>query len=103
MSSDYMAVLMSTALTTDPIVEKTKVIDGLNQEKPYNVHDLTFRVDLVGNDGNGDKNDYTNLTATTWQELDQKLSPGEKLLGNMLGPSLTVIDGVLGGMEFTRR
>lgn len=57
---------------------------------------------MVGNDGNGDKNDYANLTATSWQELDQKLSPGEKLLGNMLGPSPMLIDGVLGDMEFTR-
>ncbi|KAI7762618.1 hypothetical protein LZL87_008964 [Fusarium oxysporum] len=102
MLSDYMAVLMSTALTTDPIIEKIKVLDGYNQEKPYNLHDLTFRVDLVGNDGNGDKNDYANLAATSWQELDQKLSPGEKLLGNMLGPSPMLIDGVLGDMEFTR-
>jgi hypothetical protein len=97
-----MAVLMSTALTTDPIIEKIKVLDGYNQEKPYNLHDLSFRVDMVGNDGNGDKNDYANLTATSWQELDQKLSPGEKLLGNMLGPSPMLIDGVLGDMEFTR-
>uniref|UniRef100_A0A0D2YIW4 Uncharacterized protein n=1 Tax=Fusarium oxysporum (strain Fo5176) TaxID=660025 RepID=A0A0D2YIW4_FUSOF len=102
MLSDYMAVLMSTALTTDPIIEKIKVLDGYNQEKPYNLHDLSFRVDMVGNDGNGDKNDYANLTATSWQELDQKLSPGEKLLGNMLGPSPMLIDGVLGDMEFTR-
>ncbi|KAH7154579.1 hypothetical protein DER46DRAFT_578414 [Fusarium sp. MPI-SDFR-AT-0072] len=102
MLSDYMAALMSTALTTDPIIEKFKVLDGYNQEKPYNLHDLTFRVDLVGNDGNGDKNDYANLAATSWQELDQKLSPGEKLLGNMLGPSPMLIDGVLGDMEFTR-
>ncbi|KLP01968.1 uncharacterized protein Y057_7813 [Fusarium fujikuroi] len=102
MSSDYIALLMSTALTTDPIIDKIKVLDGFNQEKPYNFHDLTFRVDLVGNDGNGDKDDYANLATTSWQELDQKLSPGEKLLGNMLGPSPTVIDGVLGGMEFTR-
>ncbi|SCO90231.1 uncharacterized protein FRV6_14359 [Fusarium oxysporum] len=102
MLSDYMAVLMSTALTTDPIIEKIKVLDGYNQEKPYNLHDLSFRVDLVGNDGNGDKNDYANLTATSWQELDQKLLPGEKLLGNMLGPSPMLIDGVLGDMEFTR-
>ncbi|QGJ00606.1 hypothetical protein CEK26_002050 [Fusarium fujikuroi] len=102
MSSDYIALLMSTALTTDPIIDKIKVLDGFNQEKPYNFHDLTFRVDLVGNDGNGDKDDYANLATTSWQELDQKLSPGEKLLSNMLGPSPTVIDGVLGGMEFTR-
>ncbi|KAL5586769.1 hypothetical protein FOBRF1_016639 [Fusarium oxysporum] len=102
MLSDYMAVLMSTALTTDPIIEKIKILDGYNQEKPYNLHDLSFRVDLVGNDGNGDKDDYANLTATSWQELDQKLSPGEKSLGNMLGPSPMLIDGVLGGMEFTR-
>ncbi|RKK69622.1 hypothetical protein BFJ69_g12564 [Fusarium oxysporum] len=102
MLSDYMAVLMSTALTTDPIIEKIKVLDGYNQEKPYNLHDLSFRVDMVGNDGNGDKNDYANLTATSWQELDQKLSPGGKLLGNMLGPSPMLIDGVLGDMEFTR-
>ncbi|KAG7404937.1 hypothetical protein Forpe1208_v014673 [Fusarium oxysporum f. sp. rapae] len=102
MLSDYMAAPMSTALTTDPIIEKIKVLDGYNQEKPYNLHDLTFRVDLVGNDGNGDKNDYANLAATSWQELDQKLSPGEKLLGNMLGPSPMLIDGVLGDMEFTR-
>ncbi|RBA22467.1 hypothetical protein FPRO05_00814 [Fusarium proliferatum] len=102
MSSDYIALLMSTALTTDPIIDKIKVLDGFNQEKPYNFHDLTFRVDLVGNDGNSDKDDYANLATTSWQELDQKLSPGEKLLGNMLGPSPTVIDGVLGGMEFTR-
>ncbi|KAF5602069.1 uncharacterized protein FSUBG_7904 [Fusarium subglutinans] len=102
MSSDYMAVLMSPALTTDPIIEKIKVLDGFNQEKTYNFHDLTFRVDLVGNDGNGDKNDYANLAATTWEELDKKLTPGEKLLGNILGPSPMVIDGVLGGMEFTR-
>ncbi|EXM14354.1 Membrane attack complex component/perforin (MACPF) domain [Fusarium oxysporum f. sp. vasinfectum] len=102
MLSDYMAVIMSAALTTDPIIEKIKVLDGYNQEKPYNLHDLSFRVDLVGNDGNGDKNDYANLTATSWQELDQKLLPGEKLLGNMLGPSPMLIDGVLGDMEFTR-
>ncbi|EXL92085.1 hypothetical protein FOIG_14750 [Fusarium odoratissimum NRRL 54006] len=102
MLSDYMAVLMSTALTTDPIIEKIKILDGYNQEKPYKLHDLSFRVDLVGNDGNGDKNDYANLTATSWQELDQKLSPGEKSLGNMLGPSPMLIDGVLGNMEFTR-
>ncbi|KAF5989015.1 hypothetical protein FBULB1_1170 [Fusarium bulbicola] len=102
MSSDYMAVLMSPALTTDPIIEKIKVLDGFNQEKTYNFHDLTFRVDIVGNDGNGDENDYANLAATTWQELDKKLTPGEKLLGNILGPSPMVIDGVLGGMEFTR-
>ncbi|KAH7470150.1 hypothetical protein FOMA001_g14856 [Fusarium oxysporum f. sp. matthiolae] len=102
MLSDYMAVLMSTALTTDPVIEKIKVLDGYNQEKPYNLHDLSFRVDMVGNDGNGDKNDYANLTATSWQELDQKLSPVEKLLGNMLGPSPMLIDGVLGDMEFTR-
>ncbi|KAG4293310.1 hypothetical protein FPRO06_12798 [Fusarium proliferatum] len=102
MSSDYIALLMSTALTTDPIIDKIKVLDGFTQEKPYNFHDLTFRVDLVGNDGNGDKDDYANLATTSWQELDQKLSHGEKLLGNMLGPSPTVIDGVLGGMEFTR-
>ncbi|WKT51478.1 Membrane attack complex component/perforin (MACPF) domain [Fusarium oxysporum f. sp. vasinfectum] len=102
MLSDYMAVLMSTALTTDPIIEKIKVLDGYNQEKPYNLHDMSFRVDLVGNDGNGDKNDYANLTATSWQELDQKLLPGEKLLGNMLGPSPMLINGVLGDMEFTR-
>ncbi|KAM5372385.1 hypothetical protein ACJA88_009134 [Fusarium oxysporum] len=102
MLSDYMAVLMSTALTTDPIIEKIKVLDGYNQEKPYNLHDLSFRVDMVGNDGNGDKNDYANLTATSWQELDQKLSPEEKLLGNMLGPSPMLIGGVLGDMGFTR-
>ncbi|TVY67823.1 hypothetical protein Focb16_v003014 [Fusarium oxysporum f. sp. cubense] len=102
MLSDYMAVIMSAALTTDPIIEKIKVLDGYNQEKPYNLHDLSFRVDLVGNDGNGDKNDYANLTATSWQELDQKLLPGEKLLGNMLGPSPMLIDDVLGDMEFTR-
>ncbi|RKK36498.1 hypothetical protein BFJ66_g12930 [Fusarium oxysporum f. sp. cepae] len=102
MLSDYMAVLMSTALTTDPIIEKIKVLDGYNQEKPYNLHDLSFRVDMVGNDGDGDKNDYANLTATSWQELDQKLSPGGKLLGNMLGPSPMLIDDVLGDMEFTR-
>ncbi|ENH73430.1 hypothetical protein FOC1_g10008917 [Fusarium oxysporum f. sp. cubense race 1] len=42
MLSDYMAVLMSTALTTDPIIEKIKVLDGYNQEKPYNLHDLSF-------------------------------------------------------------
>ncbi|KAF5664051.1 hypothetical protein FDENT_12979 [Fusarium denticulatum] len=103
--SDYVALLMSTALTTDPIIEKIKVLDGFYQQKPYNFHDVTFRVDLVGNGGNGDKNDYSNLAATSWQELDQKLSPEGKAMREMarlFGPSPIIIEGVLGGMEFTR-
>lgn len=72
MGSDCMAVPMSTTLTTDPMIDKIKFIDGFKQEKLYNFNDLTFRVDLVGNNGNGDKNHYANLAATNWHALDQK-------------------------------
>ncbi|KAF5588626.1 hypothetical protein FPANT_6544 [Fusarium pseudoanthophilum] len=102
LSSDYMAVLMSTALTTDPIIDKIKVRYGSNnQERSYNFHDLTFRVDLVGNDGNGDKDDYANLAATSWQELDQKFTFLERLMEHRQA-SPVIIGGVLGGTEFTR-
>lgn len=46
--SDYMTVLMSTALKTDPIIEKIKVLDGFNRQIMYSFYDLKFRVDLVG-------------------------------------------------------
>lgn len=42
---------------------RIRALDGEDsvQERTFNLHDLTFRIDPVGNDGLGDLADYMNI------------------------------------------
>ncbi|KAJ4243310.1 hypothetical protein NW762_014835 [Fusarium torreyae] len=92
MNSGDIGLLMSPALTTDPIIDKLNVCTWT---KSYNLHDVTFRVDLVGNNGEGDKNDYANIDGDKGKDLiNRQRVP-------FLESSYAVISSTLGGMEFT--
>ncbi|KAH6980672.1 hypothetical protein BKA56DRAFT_685551 [Ilyonectria sp. MPI-CAGE-AT-0026] len=65
MDKDCVGLVMSTALTADPIIESLPV-RPLAGEKPsmkrsYQMEDLRFRIDPVNNKGRGDADDYMNM------------------------------------------
>jgi hypothetical protein len=53
-SSNGMALVMSTAATTAPIIETVKILPTASEaaggevSRNYNLHDLSFRLDAVG-------------------------------------------------------
>ncbi|KAG8694418.1 hypothetical protein FRC09_009862 [Ceratobasidium sp. 395] len=56
-SSTDIALVLSSAETRNPIIEKFKTLPkGL--ESNFNLHDLSFRIDSAGDDGLGESMDY---------------------------------------------
>ncbi|KAJ7618221.1 hypothetical protein B0H17DRAFT_1219980 [Mycena rosella] len=63
-SSNGMALVMSPAATTSPIIETIKVLPTANEaaggevSMKYNLHDLSFRLDAIANRPSGAASDY---------------------------------------------
>jgi hypothetical protein len=64
-SPQGMTMVMSTASTTNPVLQTMYLRDTTKligiEEVAFNLFDLTFRLDYVGNDGNGEFGDYMNI------------------------------------------
>ncbi|KAJ5653740.1 hypothetical protein N7490_000743 [Penicillium lividum] len=62
-----ISLIMSSVLSKDPVLQPLEIRALANEAKPkvsvYNLHDLTFRLDLVGNEGQGDSKDFMNVVA----------------------------------------
>ncbi|KAF2108744.1 hypothetical protein BDV96DRAFT_504130 [Lophiotrema nucula] len=109
-SETGISIVMSAAATKDPIVEKIKVrptgsAESGTQEINYNLHDLTFRLDHVGNNGIGDAADYMNVNAEGHSEsyqtkilnsASQHTEPPMQTLMNSAGPEAIIAGALLG-------
>lgn len=112
-----MAMVMSPAETKDPVIETLRVLprktEAGEQQLNYAMHDLTFRLDAVGDGGFGDAPDYMNIVTSArtenvlFKELSKELSRwneysesrptfAETLLGG--GPESVIAGAILGPM-----
>ncbi|CCO35178.1 hypothetical protein BN14_09293 [Rhizoctonia solani AG-1 IB] len=57
LASTDIALVLSSAKTRDPIVERFKTLPK-GVESNYNLHDLSFRIDSAGDNGMGESMDY---------------------------------------------
>lgn len=111
-----ISLVMSAALTADPIVQTFKVRrsqdegPGPDNDVNYNLHDVAFRMDYVGNEGAGDSSDFMNVVTApheekrethTWEgtgynpfALLPMGSPEAMLAGVLLGPMASPIAGI---------
>jgi len=64
--SQGISLVMSNASTTNPILQRLTLREqskpGGTEDVAYNFFDLTFRLDHVGNNGDGEYYDYMNVT-----------------------------------------
>jgi hypothetical protein len=77
--SDGLAMMMSEIKSEEPFLQGIDICsdtsEGL-QKSTYNFHDMSFRVDLVGNAGLGELNDYmtTGLKQTEFESVQDIIS-----------------------------
>ena len=111
-SGDDMQLVMSTAKTRSPILQTVQVLDRAQKggvaEVNYNLFDLSFRLDHVGNGGSGEILDYMN---SKWEErtvekesrlvrIEQgKQEQGFENVAGALGQKIT--ETVLGAVDRT--
>lgn len=106
-----MAMVMSPAETKDPVIETLRVLprktEAGEQQLNYAMHDLTFRLDAVGDGGFGDAPDYMNIVTSArtenvvskelsrWNEhSESRPSFADTLLGG--GPESVIAGAILG-------
>ncbi|KAG9125091.1 hypothetical protein FRC07_009005 [Ceratobasidium sp. 392] len=74
-SSADIALVLSSAKTRDPIVERFKTLPK-GSESNYNLHDLSFRIDSAGDNGMGESMDYMAPVVDS-QKLNKDISWGQ--------------------------
>ncbi|OIW28572.1 hypothetical protein CONLIGDRAFT_617447 [Coniochaeta ligniaria NRRL 30616] len=111
-----ISLVMSAALTTEPVVQSFKVRrtkdEGVGPDKDvnYNLFDVPFRMDYVGNDGVGDAADFMNVVTDAHEERTETHtwdgrgnnpyslvpfgSPAAMLAGVLLGPAALPVAGM---------
>ncbi|KAG9495541.1 hypothetical protein J7337_013790 [Fusarium musae] len=69
------SMLLSTVSDTDPVLEGLKVLNSSasqgTQNVTYNLFDLSFRLDFVGNNGSGEALDYMNVAFSEMSQVKE--------------------------------
>lgn len=111
-----ISLVLSPAFTSEPVVQPFRIRrtkeegPGPDKEVNYNLFDLTFRMDCVGNDGVGDAADFMNVVTEPHEERRETHtwdgnggnpyglvplgSPAAMLAGVLLGPAALPVAGM---------
>jgi hypothetical protein len=101
--SSGLPMIMSQINTKDAFVQELMINSKVGEsrlKRTYNLHDTTFRIDLVGNDGFGELNDYMTLglnqsvTETFKTILSERSKTFQAQRGNVDSPEARIMDKV---------
>ncbi|KAJ5885448.1 hypothetical protein N7495_009958 [Penicillium taxi] len=106
-----LGLVLSTCALTEPVWEGMRILKPQSRETEtvmYNLHDLTFRLDTVGNNGLGDSRDYMNHVTAAHLQFSSEITHstvakpvaiggpidllGDVLLGPVVKASAAIVD-----------
>ncbi|GIC86088.1 uncharacterized protein Aud_002450 [Aspergillus udagawae] len=96
-----LGLVLSTCALTEPVWEGMRTLKPQSHETEtvmYNLHDLTFRLDTVGNNGLGDSRDYMNHVTAAHLQFASTITHGSTVSKPIeVGGPIDLLGGVLLG------